>query len=99
MTDQTPSTQIVVNADPRQDQYEAALRQAISVLGPMIAVLAQTPWAQHIGLAGWWAAFVSGSSSVATIAALIVGQLKTRTISQKAAAMASQLPNAVAVTK
>lgn len=91
--------QIVVNADPRKDQIEAGLRQAITVLGPLIAVLAQTPEGQKIGLAGLWAWLASGVGVIATVAALIVGQLKTRSIATKAAAMADKLDDNIATTK
>lgn len=91
--------QIVVNADPTKDQLEAAFRQAITVLGPIIAVLATTGWGQKIGLDSYWNAFIAASSSIATIVAIVVGQIKTRSVAKKAAAMANELPNHVATTK
>ena len=64
MTDQTPpAAPIVVKADPRKDRIEARLRQFVTVFGPLMAVLTQTPWGHKIGLGGIWASLVSALAS------------------------------------
>ena len=90
---------IIVNSDPMKDQIAAGLRQAVTVIGPLVAVLAATGWGQKIGLSADFNIFVSAIGTISAIAALIVGQIKTRSMAQKAAAMASQLPNKVAMTQ
>lgn len=90
---------VVVNATPGPDQINAGVRQFITALGPVVALLAQTPWGAKIGLTGYWAAIVSASGIIAAVVSIVAGQLKTRSMSNKAAAMASALPDTVAVTK
>lgn len=96
MTEQPP---IVVNATPLKDQIESGLRQAVTVLGPVVTLLAATGWGEKIGLNTYFTAFVGSIGAISTIAAIVIGQLKTRSMAQKAAAMAVQLPNSVATTK
>ena len=90
MTDQSP---IVVSA-----QIAAGLRQAVTVLGPVITLLAATGWGQKIGLNVYFTAFVGSIGAISTVAAIIIGQLKTRSMAQKAATMATILPNHIATT-
>jgi hypothetical protein len=88
-----PSEQIVVNADPRVDQMAALLRQILLILAA---------GAGAFGYAGWAGKFSALLVVVGPLAAVIVtvwGQLKTRSVSTKAAAMASFLPDHIATTK
>ena len=95
MTDQP----IIVNADPTKDQIEAGLRQFIIAAGPLVTFLAATGWGQKIGLSSDWNVFVGAIGGIATVVTFIWGQIKTRTTSQKAAAMANMLPDAQAHVK
>lgn len=99
MTDPTPPAPIVVEADPLKEQIEAGLRQAVTVIGPIVTMFAASGWGEKIGLATWFTAFVGSIGAISTIVAIVIGQLKTRDSSQKAAAMAAQLPNTIAQTK
>lgn len=99
MTDTPPASPIIVNASPLKDQIEAGLRQAVTVLGPIVTILAATGWGQKIGLSNDFSVFVESIGAISTIAALVIGQMKTRSTSQKAASMANQLPNTIAQTK
>lgn len=93
MTDQP----IIVSATSSRDQIEAGLRQAVTVIGPVVTLLATTGWGEKIGLNTYFTAFVGSIGAISTIAAIVIGQLKTRSMAQKAAVMAAQLPNSVAV--
>lgn len=96
MTDQPP---IVVNATPLKDQIESGLRQAVTVLGPLVAMLAASGWGEKVGLNVYFTAFVGSIGLISTVAAIILGQLKTRSMAQKAVVMATQLPDTTAVIK
>lgn len=99
MIDQTPASApvvapvIQVNADPARDQVEAGARQILLAVAAIAAALGYT----HV--AGQAGAFLEAAGAVAGLAAFVVGQLKTRALSKKAAAMAKALPDSVAVAK
>ena len=91
---------IVVNARPGRDQVAAGLRQFLSALGLIAATLGM---AKQAGVLGQLAAIVDPAVTVVGmilgVGAVVIGQLKTRALSKKAAAMASKLPDHIAHTK
>ncbi len=99
MTDANVPSPIVVSATPTKDQIASGLRQAVTVLGPVVTMLAATGWGQKIGLSVYFTAFIGSIGAISTIAAIVIGQLKTRSMAQKAAMMASKLPNSIAQAK
>lgn len=96
MSDQPP---VVVNATPGPDQINAGVRQFITALGPVVALLAQTPWGAKIGLTGYWAAIVSASGIIAAVVSIVAGQMKTRSMATKAIVMANAVPDTVATIR
>lgn len=99
MTDPTTNP-IVVNGSPTSKQIEAGLRQFVSVAGPVITVLAATGWGKKIGLDDLWVAFGGSISAVATIVAVVWGQVATRVDAKKSVALVGHVNDAtIATTK
>jgi hypothetical protein len=91
---------IEVNATPGRDQAEALLRQVIAALALIVAAFGAAKWAGQLNLLATLAGpIVTVAFGVVGIGAILWGQIKTRILSQKAAAMANMLPDRVAVTK
>ena len=88
---------IIVNAEPTPDQIAAGLRQAVTVLGPIVAILAATGWGERLNLNVYFTAFIGSIGAISTVAAIIVGQLHTRSLAKTAAFLANKLPNSVAI--
>ena len=90
MTDTSP---IVVNGNPVRDQVEAGLRLLLGAVGGILAALGYT------GAAGKASALLLAVGPVAALVAFVLGQIKTRSLSKRAAAMARLLPDSAAMTK
>lgn len=86
-------TPIQVNADPTKDQIEALVRQIILTVSAIASALG------YAGFAGKASALLMASGVIAGLISLVWGQVKTRTLSKKAAAMASLLPDHLAQSK
>lgn len=100
MTDQAPATPIVVNANPAQDQAAALLRVVLFGLGSIVTALGFAKAAGVLGvLANLAGPIITVLSAAVALAALVWGQIKTVTLSKKAAAMANLLPDDVAQTR
>ena len=84
---------ITVNATPAPDQLTALVRQAILVAAAIATALGASHLGSEIGLA----ATVAGP--IAGLIVIVLGQIKTRRSALKMAAMANQLPDAIAQTK
>jgi hypothetical protein len=88
-----PSPPIVANASPVQEQFAAGFRYTVVFLAAVATALGATKYAGEIS------AFLVVAGPFAALAAFIVGQIKTRQTSQDKAAMASLLPDSIAVVK
>lgn len=101
MTDApTPPTPIQVNADPKVDQLAAGVRQLALALGVLAGAFGFAKYTHILDLIATQAAPIAmGIGGITTVVAAVVGQLKTRAISQKAATMASALPDSIAQLK
>ena len=88
MTD-TTDTPITVNANPAVDQLGSAVRALVIALGSYAAGK------------GWIPADIAGALGTLIVVGVpfVWGQLKMRSLSQKAATMAGHLPDSVAVTR
>ena len=101
MTESNDSpSQIIVNANPAQDQLEAGVRQFLAVVGLVLPIVGL------IKYSGLLSILVANSTTVTALisaiiglGALIWGQWNTRVLATKAAAMANKLPQEVASTK
>lgn len=103
MTDTQPATPlapITVNANPEKDQAEALLRQVLAASGLIVAAFGAAKWAGVLNVAASLAGpIVTVVFGAVGLGAIIWGQVKTRILSKKAAAMANALPDSVAVTR
>ena len=98
MTNIQPATPSIglVNANPSKDQTEALIRQVLTLAGGagLLAFLPANVREYLVSAPG-----VSLLATVAGLAAIVYGQIKTRTLASKAAQMANALPDSVAATK
>lgn len=92
MHDFTPSP-IIVNANPAADQAQALVRQVLLAAAAIASALG------YAGVAGKLNLLLMAAGPIAVLLVTIWGQIRTRVLSQKAAAMANQLPDEVAQTK
>jgi len=100
MTDTQTPIPIVVNANPGQDQAEAAVRQVLLALGVIVAAFGAAKWSGTLNmLASLAGPIVTVLFGVVGIGAAIWGQIKTREVAKKGAAMANLLPDSLAVAK
>lgn len=106
MTDPTPAPApvaapvIQVNANPAQDQAEALVRQVLAAAGLIVATLGAAKAAGVLNvLAALAGPIVTVLFGAVGLGAILWGQVKTRRLAQKAAAMANALPDSVAVAK
>lgn len=95
MTDFAPDP-IVVNAKAGADQWAAGARQLVLILGPLAAFAAANHW---LRLADWLNLAIAVVAPMATLAALVLGQIKTRQSALKMTAMAVSLPDTIAQVK
>lgn len=98
MIDAAPQP-IVVPASPTAPQIAAGLRQIILALGSVIAALESMGIGDKFHLSADLNNALGYVGGAAAVIALIWGQLATRSNAQKAAVMASALPDTTAVTK
>lgn len=97
MSDPTPTTApvvapaIQVSANPLQDQVATGLRYGLLAVSAVAGSLGYT----HV--AGQASALLMAVAPVAGFAVFVWGQLRTRAMSKKSAAMANMLPNEKAV--
>lgn len=84
---------IQVNANPLVDQVATGLRYALLAVASIAGALGYS----HV--AGQASALLSATGTVAGLIVFAWGQLRTRQMSQKSAAMANQLPDSIAKTK
>lgn len=85
-----PMPAIQVNADPKQAQYGAAIRQAVLVASGVVGAFGYTHLSTEIGALS----LVSGPA--AGLIAFILGQLHTRRAEKQQIAMATVLPDRIA---
>jgi hypothetical protein len=100
MTETRPvEAPIIVHATPTQPQIEALIRQVLAAAGLIAAAFGLAKAAGAITilttLIGPIGSLLGG---VIGIGAIVYGQVITRVNARKAAAMAAQLPNAIAMT-
>ena len=90
----------MVNANPAVDQLESALRTFITVVGLVLPLvgLAKYTGVLNVLLANLGVLAMLVSAAIG-LGAVVWGQIKIRTLSTKAAAMAVQLPDKIATTK
>lgn len=92
----TPGVPIQVNAKAGPDQWAAGARQLILVLGPLAAFAA----ANHmLRLEGWLNLAIAIIGPAAALAAIVLGQVKTRRDSLAKTVMAQALPDSIAHVK
>jgi hypothetical protein len=88
--DFTP-TPIQANASPLSDQIASGIRQLLLVLATAATALGSVGWA------GKFNALAIVAGPLAGLIVIILGQLRTRKLSQNVATMAAIVPNKVAV--
>ncbi len=81
---------IEVNADPARDQIEAGVRQTLLAISAVAGALG------YARVAGQASALLMASGALAGLIAFVWGQVRTRALASKAAAMAKALPDSVA---
>lgn len=92
MTDLTAAP-IVVHETPTVAMWQTGLRYAITAVAAVLAALGYT------GAAGKASALLLAAGPVAGLLAFLWGLWATRSNGKKLAAMANQLPDAIATTK
>lgn len=97
---QSETNPIIVNATPKKDQLDSSLHQVLLAGGAIAVGLG----AAKIGVILNALALVSGPISMAvgglvSVGAFVYGQIRIRKLSEKAAAMAKELPNEIAQGK
>ena len=93
----SPAAPIVVRAYPGADQAEAFLRQVLAAAGLIVAAFGLAKGAGVLGLLASLAGpIITALFGAIGLGAIVWGQIKTRILSQKAAAMARALPDSVA---
>lgn len=91
---------IIVNASPLNDQAAALLRVALISVGSVVAAFGFAKAAGSLEMiAALSGPIVTALGAVVALGAFVWGQVKTLLLSQKAAAMANQLPDSVAQSK
>ncbi len=88
-----PEQPILVNAQPATDQVEAGLRMLLFAASAVLTALGYT------GMAGKASQLLLAIGPVASLITFVWSQVSTRIKSQKAAVMATILPDNVAATK
>lgn len=93
MSNLPPSTPIMVNPYPTQDQIAAGIRQTILILGSVAGALGAAK------VAGELNTLLVIVGPIAALISFVLGQLHTRSASKKLAITAAAAPNAVAQVK
>lgn len=88
---------IIVNGSPEVDQAAALLRVALVAVGTVAAAFGFAKASGELNfIASLAGPIVTATGALVALGAFVWGQVKTRLLSQKAAAMANILPDSVA---